>query len=57
MASARASTSRYSIDDWDQLAPLSPAQSHSVHRVAQLAQRRPVPQHVSRPVYAVTKPH
>ncbi|BGP34343.1 Golgi transport complex subunit 3 [Rhodotorula toruloides] len=46
MASARASTSRYSIDDWDQLAPLSPAQSQSVHRVSQLAQVKPVPQHL-----------
>ncbi|GAA5995774.1 Golgi transport complex subunit COG3 [Rhodotorula paludigena] len=48
MASNRASTSRYSLDDWDSLAPLSPAQTASVHRISLAAQHKPLPAHLQR---------
>lgn len=48
MASTRASTSRYSLDDWDSLAPLSPAQTASVHRISLAAQHKPLPAHLQR---------
>lgn len=45
MASSRASTSRLSLDDWDQLAPLSAAQQHSANRVHHAALAPALPQH------------
>ncbi|BGP57497.1 Golgi transport complex subunit 3 [Rhodotorula sphaerocarpa] len=46
MASSRASTSRLSLDDWDQLAPLSAAQQHSANRVHHAALAPALPQHL-----------
>ncbi|GAA5941713.1 hypothetical protein JCM1841_005161 [Sporobolomyces salmonicolor] len=43
MASSKASTSRLSLDDWDSLAPLSPAESASVSRISSAAAHRPLP--------------
>jgi hypothetical protein len=47
MASNRASTSRLSLEDWDQLSPLSPNEITSIQRVNQAARLKPIPLHVS----------
>ncbi|GAA6026037.1 hypothetical protein JCM10207_003876, partial [Rhodosporidiobolus poonsookiae] len=47
MASTRASTSRYSLDDWNDLAPLSPQETQSIQRVSAAATLKPLPQHLA----------
>ncbi|GAA5863288.1 hypothetical protein JCM8547_002889 [Rhodosporidiobolus lusitaniae] len=47
MASGRPSTSRYSLDDWAQLAPLSPQENASVQRVSAACSHRPLPPHLA----------
>ena len=49
MAQPRASTSRFSLDDWDLVAPLSSNELASVQRISQANARKPVPTHVRGP--------
>ncbi|BGP13514.1 Golgi transport complex subunit 3 [Rhodosporidiobolus nylandii] len=48
MASTKASTSRFSLDDWEDLAPLSAAETASVARVAAKAGVRALPKQLAR---------
>ncbi|GAA5985117.1 hypothetical protein JCM10908_002529 [Rhodotorula pacifica] len=52
MASTRASTSRLSLDDWEQLAPLSNKQLQSATRVHNNTRTQHLPQHLQRQVDA-----
>ncbi|GAA5973108.1 hypothetical protein JCM11641_006272 [Rhodosporidiobolus odoratus] len=47
MASKLATSSKFSLDDWNDLAPLSPAESASVQRVAQHATVKKLPHHLA----------
>ncbi|GAA5892602.1 hypothetical protein JCM8208_005860 [Rhodotorula glutinis] len=46
MTQPRASTSRFSLDDWDLLAPLSANELASVSRISQASAVKPVPVHL-----------
>jgi hypothetical protein len=46
MASTRQSTSRYSLDDWESLAPLSTQEQQSVNKITATSGQAPVPAHV-----------